>query len=130
MDDDTLWANYYAAVCHYIEQNGGVPDDTQFSLVDPGDKKTQIATWKYDFPQPCNDNLQKFNVVDFQDSVECKTLPCQLEATRLLKVTDSQKERLQKRKFVDDGDVVYNQTTKRLEIFFDDAWHGIALVKE
>jgi hypothetical protein len=129
MDDDTLWTNFYAAVCYYIEQNGAEIDDTKFSLVDRGDKKTQIVTWAYAFPQPSNKTLQEYKVDDVQDSVTRKSQPDQIQAKRLVTVTETNKGRLPKRK-ITDGDLIYNQTKKRLEIFIDDAWHGIALVPE
>jgi hypothetical protein len=129
MDDDTLWANYYGAVCHYIEQNGADPDDTQFSLVDGGDKKIRIATWTYNFQQPSDDTLRDFKLADVQASAIGKAQSDAIQARRLPGMTDTQRDRIAKRKLAN-GDVIFNRTTKRLEIFIDDSWHGIATVPE
>lgn len=125
MDDNTLWANFYGAVCYYIEQNGADPDDAQFSLMDQGDKKISITTWSYDFKQPTNDILQAYNVADAQASAITKAQSDALQARRFPGMTTTQRDRILKRKLVT-GDMIFNRTSKRLEIFIDDSWLGIA----
>lgn len=127
MDNDTLWANFYGAVCYYIEQNSVDVDDTKFSLVDDGHKNITFATWTYDFKQPSNDILQAYNLVDAQGAALRKIQADAFQARRQPGMTTTQRDSIAKRKLAT-GDMIFNRTSKRLEIFIDDTWLGIATV--
>jgi hypothetical protein len=85
-----------------------------------------IDQWNHSSTQLTKEQLMQYTVDQVNavyDSEE--TFPEQLTTQRIPKWTEAEKKRVPKRK-LEEGDIIYNKTTKRLEIFRDD-WGPLTL---
>jgi hypothetical protein len=81
-----------------------------------------ITEWNHESTQPTNTDLMLISISDAQAVLENYTsLPRTMIATRVPRVSETDKKRAVKRKF-EDGDMIYNTSNKRVEVFDGTDW--------
>jgi hypothetical protein len=130
-----LQTNFYGACLKYATDFAPVsnPDELlKANFIPNPDQKSQddpnylyqIVQWNHSSPQPTNDQLMQYTVDQAVFDYEADTvLPAKM--IKIPKWTEAEKKRVPKRK-LEEGDIIYNKTTKRLEIFRDD-WGPLTL---
>jgi hypothetical protein len=126
MNDQELQANYYEACIYYIEQNGGLNLENieNLFLLQRVGNKAVIIDWKHaDSKKPTDDVLKAFTLQEIQSARIRRQVIATARSRQPFSLTTAQRDALGP---VSEGIVIWNTTTKTMQIYHTNAWHSFA----
>ena len=113
LTDQELFDNYNILVRHYIKQNGGTPDVSQYIIQNDGTLTGfSFSLWNYGFSSPTNTILKSYSLSVVKTPMDGVKIPMMTTAER-----DGKDEC--------GCHLIYNTTTSQLEFHNGTSWIGI-----